>query len=477
MFSKIYRSVTVLLVIFLFGSIGFAQNENDAIRVGFPGLGSNARALGMGNSFISLSNDASASFYNPAGFGLIDKMEFSGGLDYLKFSNESEFFNTSTDYSNSSTNLNRVSFAFPIPTVKGSLVFGLSYHKTKDFTGAVKFDGFNSGSHSKIQSLLDSGIPFDLYLTDTLNQTPINGLLNQSGTILRSGSIDNWTLSAAIEVAKNLFIGANLNIISGNFKYDSDYYEDDTQNIYQGETADGEPQTTDFRTFYLKNILDWNIAGWNAKLGLIYKLNPYVNFGATIQFPKTFNIKEDFTVDGFSEFGTGTMYNLDTDFYSDKVEYDILTPFEFAAGFAIDYAGLIFAAEGTLIDYSQMEFGNAAGLSAQYISDINKRILELLRTSVNYNIGLEYIIPVLSMKLRAGYFLQQSPYKDDPSEFDRKYLTAGIGFTAQNAIGIDFAYAHGWWSDFGDNYGVNQSRFFQDITTDLVSFTITYHFN
>ena len=49
----------------------------------YSGLGSNARALGMGNSYIGLSDDASAAFFNPAGFGLIKKIELSGGLSYL----------------------------------------------------------------------------------------------------------------------------------------------------------------------------------------------------------------------------------------------------------------------------------------------------------------------------------------------------------------------------------------------------------
>ena len=71
-----------LVIILLSITSSFAQNYNDALRLGLPGLGSNARALGMGNSFISISDDASAAFFNPAGFGLMKKMEFSGGLDF-----------------------------------------------------------------------------------------------------------------------------------------------------------------------------------------------------------------------------------------------------------------------------------------------------------------------------------------------------------------------------------------------------------
>ncbi len=129
----------------------FAQDVNDVLRVAIPGLGSDARALGMGNSYIALSDDGSASFFNPAGFGLLKRLEFTGGLSYAGFNNDVNFFNNNTSYSNSNTKLNQLTFAFPFPTLQGSLVFALSYHTTKDLTGAVKFDGFNNGNTSLIQ--------------------------------------------------------------------------------------------------------------------------------------------------------------------------------------------------------------------------------------------------------------------------------------------------------------------------------------
>ncbi|MEJ2615396.1 MAG: hypothetical protein P8Z35_10580, partial [Ignavibacteriaceae bacterium] len=140
----------VLALLFLSSSFVYSQGIPDALRLGQNGLGANARALGMGNAYIGLSDDASAAFYNPAGFGLLKRLEFSGGIDYSTFSNDATFFNNTTNYSSSETRLDRLSFAFPFPTVRGSLVFGISYHNTKDLTGALKFDGFNSGNNSLI---------------------------------------------------------------------------------------------------------------------------------------------------------------------------------------------------------------------------------------------------------------------------------------------------------------------------------------
>ena len=453
-----------------------AQNYNDALRVGFPGLGSNARALGMGNAFNALSDDASAAYFNPAGFGLLKKMELSGGLSFTNFDNTTTFFGKETNDNSTNTSLNRISFALPFPTYQGSLVFGLSYHNSKDLTSIVKFDGFNSGTNSKIQSLLNTNIPYDLFLTDENFNTIINGNLNQSGNILNSGGIDNWTFSGAIEVQKNFFVGGNLTVINGTFESNNDYYEDDTRNVYQGETAVNEPQTTDFRTFYLNNLLKWDIGGWNAKLGFLYQMEDIARFGATVQFPKTYTINEEFIVNGSSEFGTGQTYSLDTHFYSDKVSYDITTPFELNGAFAVNLKGIIVSAEATYIDYSELKFKNPDGLTSSYIADVNKEIKDILRPVINYNFGFEYTVPTIGLRLRGGYLVQPSAFEDDASDFDHKYLTGGLGFLTNGSIGIDVAYAYGWWKDIGDNYGSNVSRTFQDIKTHNVMLTTTYRF-
>ncbi|MBW7842776.1 MAG: outer membrane protein transport protein [Ignavibacterium sp.] len=462
--------------IILFSSLIYAQNYNDAIRLGFPGLGSNARALGMGNAFNALSDDASAAFFNPAGFGLLKRMEFSGGLSFINYNNNTTFFANKTQDNTTNTSLDRVSFAFPFPTYRGSLVFGLSYHNSKDLTSVVKFNGFNSGNNSKIQSLLGTDIPFDLYLTDVNNNTIINGNLNQSGDILNSGGIDNWTLSGAIEVQKNFFIGGNLTIINGSFESANDYYEDDTKNIYQGETAPGEPQTTDFKTFYFNNTLKWSIGGWDAKIGFLYQFEDMARFGATVQFPKTFTVDEDFIVNGSSEFSNNQIYNLDSDYYSDKVAYNIKTPFEITGAIAVNLKGIILSAEATLIDYSQLKFTKPEGLTSSYISEVNKEIKDILTASLNYNFGAEYTVPAIGLRIRGGFLNQSSPFKNDASDFNHKYITGGLGFLANGTLGIDIAYAYGWWKDISDNYSSNVSRIFQDVKVHNVILTTTYRF-
>ena len=482
--------VLVLMIVML-STFGKAQNITDALRVSESGLGVGARALGMGNAYNAISDDGSAMYFNPAGLGMMKRLEVSGGLDYLNFTNDATLFNNKTNYSSSATNFNQISFVFPFPTLRGSLVFGMAYNKNKDLTSALKFDGFNIGSHSMVQYLEDAksplddqsyknSIPYNLYLSDDTGKVSvINGKLNQSGITLQEGGLESWTFSSSMEVSKNMYVGASLNVNSGTFKSNREYFEDDTKGIYANvETAPGNAFTKNFTTFYRNDVLDWEISGWDLKVGTIYQLSKIARFGATVQFPKTFTIKETYTFDAHSEFG-GNIVDLPSDlkdYLSDKVEYDITTPFVLTGAASVNVKGLILSAEATLTDYSQTEFSNPKGISTSYFAGLNKDMKELLRAVAALNIGVEYTIPEVGIRVRGGFISQPSPYKGDPSDFGKKYLTGGVGFLADETFAIDVAYAHGWWKTYGDNYGTDLSRVYQDISNDKMLVTFSYRF-
>ena len=67
----------MLVLVTLLGIIGtttvFATDTTNALPYLRMGIG--ARALGMGGAFTSISDDASAMFWNPAGIGMVNKLE------------------------------------------------------------------------------------------------------------------------------------------------------------------------------------------------------------------------------------------------------------------------------------------------------------------------------------------------------------------------------------------------------------------
>jgi long-subunit fatty acid transport protein len=482
--TKYLFNFLIVLIVICCANLN-AQNFNDALRLTERGLGSSARALGMGNSFITLSDDFSASIFNPAGLGLIRKFEISGGFNYSSLTNNSSFFKNDIEYSNSDTRFGQIGFVFPIPTLRGSLVFALGYNRLKDFNFAQEFNGFNSGNNSMIQDLtyFNDDIPYDLrlsyplfdnndnYLMDT---TIINGRLKQNGNIIQEGSIDSWSLTSSIEASENLFVGGTINIFSGQFKKKREYNELDIQNLYDNILTDPSDQTTeDFERFSFHDVIDWDISGWDIKIGFLYKLHKNARIGGTIKFPSKFTIEEKYFVDGQSEFGTGRVYNLNPNILN-ELEYKISTPFEFSGGASFNINSLIVNAEVNFIDYTQMEFTSGFDPGDMHLN--NRDINDLFRAVVNYNIGAEFNIPFVNLSLRGGFIYNPSPFKGDPKKYDKKYITSGIGFLVNESIAFDIAYAHGWWKDFGDNYGSDLSRTHQDIKLNKLIFNVAYRY-
>lgn len=482
---KIIFSTIVIILCF---NLGFSQNYNDVLLLSQPGLYSDARALGMGNSFTSLSNDFAGVLFNPAGLGLMKKGEISGGLSLNTFYNNTTFYGSTTNADQTSVDFTQFGIAYPVPTFRGSLVFAIGYNQVKDFNGIMEFDGYNSGNTSMIQDVTGEynydeepytnilGLAYEIrdpetngYIKDT---TRISGLLNQSGGIDKDGGIGKWSFASSFEAAKGFYIGGTFNIITGSYESDSDYWEADTKDNY-GINLPLDPSdatTRDFQSFYQNRIIDWDLSGWDFQFGILYNYNDKFRFGASVKFPSYITVEENFVVNAESYFGTGYEYSLYPAIYS-PIEYEIRTPYEYTLGASASVSMITLAADIKIMDYTQMEF--TEGFSYDYIAARQDEIDELMTTTIDYHFGAEVKIPNIPVFGRAGFMYFQSPFDGDPDEFNKKYVTAGAGAVIEEQFIIDFAYTYGWWQDYGDNYGVNVSRTFQDINIDNMILTLT----
>jgi len=456
-----------------------AQNFNDALRLSDLNPLVSAKSLALSNSNAAIVSDYSAVILNPAGLGLIKKSMLTGGYNFSSFSNNARLFGNKLNYTTTENNFNNIGYVYSFPTNRGSLVVAVGYQQLQDFNSSLKFDGFNKNS-SMINNLSNQNddLPYDLglsfgvfnnsgnYLFDS---TIITGGLNQSGTIIEKGNLSAFNLSGAVEIGKNLFLGGTLNIYTGSYTKERDFFEDDVNKNYQGETSPG-IASNDFQTFYFNDVLDWEMNGVDLRLGLLYKLNNNISVGAMIKSPAVFTVKEKYSVHGESYFGSNVGYSVD--YPTSKIEYDITTPMEMSLAGSFRFLGASFTTMVNYIDYTQMEFSD--GLSVSLRSRNNKDIKELFRSGTNYAVGLEYKIPFTGLFGRIGYAYRPSPFNGDPKSFDRKYLSYGLGFLAANVLKIDFGYQHGWWETFGDNYGVNQSRTYQTIDSNTYLISLSY---
>lgn len=477
------KGLILFIVLSLINSITSAQNFNDALRLSENGISLNAKALGMGNAFISRLSGASSSQFNPAAIAFAKKAQFDASLDYNSMSNDATLFGNKLNGSQASTTFNEVGVILPVPTIQGSMALAIGYNQQKNFNKNMSYSGFNSGESSAIHDYVYSNYAaerdFAFYLGlsypvgNDRDTTLLNGHLHQLGKITGDGGINSWFLSGAIEVEKDIFVGATLNLLSGSFNQTKIHTEDDANNIYN-ENFLLDPldnKTADFKSFTTTQKIVWDIAGWDLKLGLIAKVNEQVNVGFTIRLPRTFTIKETYSVTGRSIFGTGS----DWEEYLDdlKSEYDITAPAEYSAGASYAERNFTLSGEIKLVDYSSMEF--SSGFDGLTRDEKNRDIKDLMRTTVNINAGGEYLIPNLGLALRAGFMMMPSAFKDDPSEYDKKFITAGLGYNLTKGTQLNIGYAYGWWEDFGDNYGSGLSRTFQKISVS--NFTTSLKFN
>jgi len=493
--KNLSKIITAIVLIIFISDITIAQNYNDVFRLSESGMVLGARALGMGNAYTAAGNDFSAMMFNPAGLALIKKAELNTGFNYNNYDNNVGFFNRNSSLSNSISKLGQFGIALPMPTIQGSFVLGFGYSQVKDLNGILGFNAFNPDTNSYIQNLTYSpymddrdiayklALSYPVYVLNPIthnndyvrDETFIKGRLNQRGNILQDGSLNAWSFSAALEVEKDIFIGATINLYSGNFNKNKDYSEEDVNNIYPSSLLldPSEPASADFKSFSLHDRISWEISGSGFNIGGLMKINKNLNIAANIKFSKSFTVKETYYVSGESHFGLDTRFVLDPAIDS-KSDYEITTPAEFTFGASYILNNLTVSANATMIDYSNAKFKSGFDMIA--IDNKNSDIKDQFRSVVNLNAGVEYIFPSTNLAVRGGFILMRSPFRDDPTEYDKKFLTAGIGIHLTNSITVDGAYAYGWWKDYGDNYGSGLSRTYQDIKNQNIITSLKYNF-
>jgi len=453
----------VAAAIILAPAVLMAQIPEDALRLGTPGIGVGARAIGMGGAYTGVANDFSAIYWNPAGLAQAVRGEFSAGLNYNNIGDNSTYFGTANQYSVNATNLNSLGLVYPLAVRRGSAVIAFGYDRQSSFAEGLSFSGFNPNS-SILQTYARNGdyepadlsgnLAYQLYLADTTLSgkwnSPITGRLTQLGTILESGGLNNWSFAGAVDVGKNLSMGVTITYLSGSYRYDHTYREEDRNGYYANMPL---AVYQSFSSLAMNDYIDDDIAGWNAKFGLMYRVPDVFRLGITIKTPTAFNIHETFGTPAsnpvVATVGTGGASTTTTfDPGEGSSQYDITTPWVFGAGASVILGDLVLAADAEYTDWTQLEFSNA---NPDVIAN-NETIKQIFVGTATVRGGAEYDIHQIGLRLRAGYMLIPSPYRGDPSSFDQKYVTGGIGILLGEATMLDLAYAHGMRDTFVYSY-------------------------
>ena len=463
------------LAISVFLGVGqaVAQYPEDALRLSTPGVGVGARALGMGGAYVGVSSDFNAIYYNPAGLAQMKLGEFSMGLSYLNTQDQSSFYGTSQTASSNAFSFNSFGVVYPIPARKGSLVFAFGFQRQANFSSALAFSGFNPES-SIIQSWAPDGQPLTpeisiaehlwLAQADTINKvfiSPIRDRVTQTGNVAEAGGLNNWSVAGAMDFGPNLSAGATFTYVAGSYRYDRRYREEDRNGYYS-------TYPFDFSSLQVDEYIDQDIYGWTATFGFMYRIPERFRIGFTAKLPTAFTVHENYGLTAGSVFDDNQSYAYYSNSYT---EYDVHTPWVIGGGASFILRNLVLSADMEFTDWTTMEFVN----TNNDLMSLNTDIRSMFRSTWEYRLGAEYEIPSIGLRLRAGYGLRPSPYKNDPADFDRKTASGGIGILLSSSVMLDAAYSYSWWNTYRMNYA-GPSRVDESISLNTVLATISYRF-
>ncbi len=501
--KSMFRVLPIAFFVVALSGAAQAQFLEDALRIARPTEAAGARSAAMGNAFIGVADDFSAIHWNPAGLGLIRESEFTIGLTNLSVDNNATYLGITTPYDNSTTHLNSIGMVLPFPVQRGSFVLAAGYNRLANFTGALHTDGFNR--YSSIQrSLYDESdkdgtydLAWNLGLEDTVvlsyldqgipgwNAITVGKNVYQVQDVLESGNLGQWSFGGSMEVARDMFVGATLNVLSGTYRYDRTFLETDPGNLHSGTIVGyGNRARTDFQSLEINQLVNQDIGGWNAKFGFLYRVQDIARIGVTVQSPYSVTVTESFDMNGLARFETGVEeYELPTS----NNEYDITTTWIFGIGASVTPVPFVrISADVEFPDYSLIEFGDG---SDQSFNTLNKDLRRSLQATTNYRFGAEVSVPGTSLQVRGGYSTVVSPYAEDAnasnaSDFDTKTIAAGVGYTLPNNFQINATLLRSSFSAYRMNYpdpdtnNVPDSvlRIDEETTRMSLSFSIAYQF-
>lgn len=477
-------AILLLNVPFVMAQSGYVE---DALRFSMFNATGTARMTALGGTQHSLGGDLSNIHGNPAGLGFYQRSEFNITTGYTDWNAESIFLNQGSNYN--ATNFHIPNIGVVISRAKAPLEvgdwrggsFGFSFNRQSNFRT-------NSGYFSNQLdqgSILDyyvgfyneNGVPggldglfFDAFLInpveDGYDYSPnVTDQLEKFELIESEGNMSQISFAYGGNYKNKLFLGANLGVISMNFRRVQSYTEEFLNNN----------QTRLFSTLSQDLLLEGS--GLNIGLGAIYKPVDQLNIGVSFHSPTWSQINEEYLA-GINaeftppyqdpEFGSISQEQVDTDVYISS--YSLRTPMRLGSGLTYFFGKNGFlSADVDYLDYSMM---NLRSNVFNADSD-NRQIRALYGQTINYRVGGEARINKL--RIRAGYAYFGDPFIDG-GDFDRSMtqLSGGLGVKLP-MFSVDLALMSSRFNSYYTSYPISLTAITDNQRiTGMLSFGFTF---
>lgn len=407
--------------------VGHRAAQADSPAVTARGVG--ARASALGNAFVALADDYTATYWNPAGLAFATFREVQVSLEYLPRRTVTRFGGTYDTASRQRVRLGHVGWVRSLPTTRGGIAFALGYSRPYILDNVYTYRGTDTyrGDRPRL------GYYYDL--TAEGDTVPV---VLQPGGKLRFEQSDNTMfgqlglLTGAVgwQVAPSLGLGFAASLITGQehqwFETESYLPGADEDTLFQNSTE----------------TIDRRYTGVDFRAGLLYTLARRFHFGLRVAAPRIILTRQQY---GFRD--------REYPDYVDLVDsrYYLHSSFSGAVGFAVRLPMLTLSAENSF----RSPFPGAQEGSPRS------------RWKGGAGFGLEAPIPRTPLLVRAGYawrLLDLHPYTQslrfgsreldnqnmsyEPELSDKRdvrRVSGGLALLLKDVLAIEASYVYSVW--------------------------------
>lgn len=381
---------------FVICAFAVSIHAQEVVLDGFSGIG--ARAMGMGGAYISVSDDFSGLFWNPAGLAQIERGTVNWGVSHDRFRNISQFFDRSSTFELRSTRIASLGFVYPVPVYRGSLVFAGGFGRNRNFDGGLQIDAY------------DTSVNFD-----------------KAGFSEDKGALGAWTLGAAIDLMPRLSAGISLFRWGGTNRFMQELTLEDVQRVH-----------ADTVRIFQRFESEERYSAWGIQGGIRYWHPTGFRFGIVATAATPLRVSAELADEFEDEFEDRTdTYPRES--FSDT--YEIRQPLTFGMGIGWSAGGLTVSGDVHYGDLQEVTYEVLPVNIAPNVDDFRRQY----RSEARLNLGCEYAISRWGIAFRGGYYRDPVRYVGGGSvpeiqiETDRNAWTLGFGTELEKAVTLDFA--------------------------------------
>jgi hypothetical protein len=448
-------------ILFAFFLSAKSQNEIDALRYSWIGIGGTARYQSLGGAMGAVGGDPSCMASNPAGLARYTKSDFTLSIAHANISSNVVYNGTTAYNGKGNLGLNNLALIGAYKNDESNewkaVQFGIGYHKLANFNNSIYINGIGDNS------LLDqfagdaagidpaslgneltytSSLAYQTYLIDPDPTSSNNEYTTQmdtsrtyqSRTINKIGRYGETNISISGNYLDKVYLGMSIGFPM--VRYNEEY-------LHHEEPVD---TNLSLQEFDYTSSLTTRGNGINLKLGAIFTPTDWLRLGISLHTPSSIGLSDEWYNGMHSEFNGGISY--DTTTATGTYNYRLRTP-----GRITGSAAFIFTKWGLIsVDYEMVNYGRAkykadnSPLSSYPFTTENLTIKTIYGSVSNIRIGGEFRYELFT--LRGGYSIYGDPFKAGTTTVDatKKTISAGLGFRMKGFY-ADLCWSQTKWNE------------------------------